>query len=482
MKRNVIASLVWKLLERVGTQGIQFIVQIFLARLLLPEEYGIIAMVTVFITLANVFVESGFNTALIQKKDADEIDFSSVFYLSLVVASGLYIIIYFLSPTIAIFYDQPLLTSVLRVLSLTLFIGVFNSIQNAYISRHMMFKKLFASSSIAMIISGMVGIGFAYLGFGVWALVAQQLTNQLVILFVLWFSVKWRPRLIFSFTRIRSLFSYGSKLLLSSLIDTLYNNLRTLFIGRMYTASTLGFYNRGQQFPQMIVSSINGSIQSVMLPALSAYQDDKAKVKNMMRRAIVTSSYLIFPMMVGMAAVAEPLIEVLLTAKWLEAAPFLRILCFSYALWPIHTANLQAINALGRSDIFLKLEVVKKIVGLIILAISLPFGVYAIAVGQVVSGVISTFINAYPNRQLLNYSYIEQWQDILPSLLISLTMGGIVNLFNFLNMTAWKILLIQIIVGLLIYVGLSIIFKLESFQYLLAMIKQLKANKKGRKT
>ena len=471
-KYRVLSSLIWKLLERTGTQGIQFIVQIVLARLLLPEQYGIIAIVTVFISIARVFVQSGFNTALIQKKDADEVDFSSVFYLSLVVAAILYAIIYFSAPYIASFYMQPQLVQVLRVLSITLFIGAFNSIQNAFVARNMLFKRLFISSLGAVIASGIVGIAIAYRGGGVWALVAQQLTNQLTISFILWFAVKWRPHLIFSFKRIKSLFAFGSKLLASSLIETLYQDLRTLIIGRMYIPAMLGFYNRGQQFPKVIVSNINGSIQSVMLPTLSAHQDDTKRVKELMRRAIKTSSFMIFPMMIGMTVVAEPLVKIVLTDKWLPAVPFLQIFCISYALMPIHTANLQAINAMGRSDIFLRLEVIKKIIGLIILGISLQFGVYAIALGQVFSGIISTFINAYPNKELLNYSYKEQWLDIMPSLLISIAMGAFVYSFNFIGISAWKILVIQVVTGIIIYIGLAKVFKLESFSYLIATIKQ----------
>lgn len=479
IKENIISSLLWKLMERSGTQGIQFIVQIILARLLLPEEYGIIAIVMVFIQLANVFVQSGFNTALIQKKDADEVDFSSVFYLSLVVALLLYIIIYFASPVIASFYSQPLLIPVLRVVSFTLFIGAFNSIQNAFVAKHMLFKKLFLSSLGAVIISGVVGIVSAYSGLGVWALVAQQLTNQFMIAIILWFTVKWRPHLLFSFNRVKTLFSYGSKLLASALIDTLYRDLRTLIIGRIYAPSTLGFYNRGQQFPHIIVSNIDGSIQSVMLPALSAHQDNRKRVKDMMRRAIVSSSFLIFPMMIGMAVVAEPLVKIVLTEKWLPAVPFLQIFCISLSFWPIHTANLQAINAMGRSDIFLKLEVVKKIIGLIILVFSLPFGVYAIAIGQVVSSVISTFVNAYPNKKLLEYSYKEQWIDIMPSLMISLFMGAIVYSLKFLSMSDLHMLIVQIGAGAVVYIGLAKLFKIESFDYLVHTIKQLIKVRKG---
>ena len=472
-RESVLSSLFWKLLERGGTQGIQFIVQIVLARLLAPEQFGTIAIVMVFINIAQVFVQSGFNTALIQKKDADDVDFSSVFYLSLALAGILYLIIFLSAPIIARFYKDDILVPVIRVLSLTLFFGTLNSIQNAYIARNLMFKKLFKSSLGAIIISGSFGLFAAYQGLGVWALVVQQLTNQMTISIIMWFTVKWRPKFIFSIARVKDLFSYGWKLLASSLLNTLYLEIRTLFIGRMYTSSTLGYYNRGQQFPKVIVSNIDGSIQSVMLPTLSAHQDDKKKVKDMMRRAIMTSSFLIFPMMIGMAVVAEPLVKIVLTDKWLPAVPFLQIFCISYALIPIHTANLQAINAMGRSDIFLRLEVVKKLLGLVILGISLPFGVYAIAIGQVISAIISTFINVYPNKHLLNYSYREQWADIMPSLVLAVIMGITVYMFNLINIAAWKVLGLQLVVGVGSYIGLAKIFRVESLSYLNATLTNL---------
>ncbi|NFA42792.1 lipopolysaccharide biosynthesis protein [Clostridium botulinum] len=480
IKLKVLSSLVWKFMERSGTQGIQFIVQIVLARILLPNDYGIISLIAIFITIANVFVQSGFNTALIQKKDANETDFSSVFYLSLFVAVLLYLTLFSTAPFIADFYDIPQLVAVLRVLSITLFFGAFNSIQNAVISKKMQFKKLFFSSLGAMILSGMIGIVLAYAGFGVWALVAQQLTNQFSIVVILWFTVKWRPKLIFSFQRIKELFSYGWKLLVSSLIDTLDKNLRSLIVGKIYSPSMLGFYNRGDQFPQLIVSNINGSIQSVMLPALSLEQNNKQRVKEMVRRSIIISSFLVLPTMIGLAVIGEPLVKILLTDKWLPCVPFLQVFCLSYALWPIHTANLQAINALGRSDIFLKLEIIKKIMGLAILGISMFFGVYAIAIGTLVSGIICTFINAHPNLKLLNYSYMEQIKDITPSLILSLIMGCASYSIKWFDMSAWLTLILQIFIGAIVYIGLAKIFKLECFIYLLNTVKDMLGNRNGK--
>jgi teichuronic acid exporter len=259
----------------------------------------------------------------------------------------------------------------------------------------------------------------------------------------------------------------------SALIDTLYRDLRNLIIGKMYNPAMLGFYNRGQQFPSLIVSNVNGSIQSVMLPVLASQQDNRPRVKEMMRRAIVTSSFIIFPMMVGLAVTAEPLVKLLLTEKWLPAVPILQIFCASYALWPIHTANLQAINALGRSDIFLKLEIIKKLIGLSILAVTVFYGVYAIALGMVLSGIIASFINAYPNKDLLQYSYKEQWSDIYPSLLLSSVMGVVVYSFNWLGLSVLVTLIIQVCVGVILYVAMAWVFKLECFEYLLITMKGL---------
>lgn len=470
-KRVVIKNLIWKIMERVGVQGVQFIVQIVLARLLLPEDYGLLSLVTIFIALANVFVQSGFSTALIQKKNVDEYDFSSILFMSLFVANILYVIIYFISPVIADFYKESQLILILRILAITLFFGAINSVQNAIIAKKMDFKKLFLSSLIAVIISGMSGIFLAYQGYGVWALVFQQLINQLLITITLWFTLKWRPKLIFSLSRVKYLFSYSWKLLVSSLLETLYMNLRNLLIGKIYTPTSLGIYTRGQQFPQLIVENINGSIQSVMLPTLSSEQDNKERVKSIMRRAIVTSSFLVCPMMIGLAAVSESLIKILLTEKWMDCVIFVQIFCFVYMLMPIHTANLQAINALGRSDIFLKLEILKKVVGIIILIITIPLGVHAMAIGVLIGSIISSFINSYPNLKLLNYSYKEQIIDIMPSFILSMCMGIIVYMVNYINMMPILTLIIQIIIGVFVYITMAIIFKLECFYYLCNTLK-----------
>lgn len=478
LKKTVISSLVWKFLERLGTQGIQFVVSIILARLLLPSDYGIITMIMVFTAIANSFIQSGFSTSLIQKKNSDELDFSSVFYTSFVIAIVCYIILFLASPLIADFYQMPQIKVILRVLALTLFFGAFNSVQNAKLSKDMKFKTLFFSSLGAIIVSGTTGITMAYLGFGAWALVGQQLANIIASTIILWFTSGWRPKIIFSLTRVKGLFSYGWKIMCSSLIDTFYQNLYNLVIGKFYNSATLGNYNKGEQFPKLIAVNIDGAIGSVMLPAYAREQERKDKVKKMVRRAIVTSSLILFPLMLGLAAIAEPLVKILLTDKWLGCVPFMQILCVIYALYPINTANLQAIKALGKSDYFLKLEIIKKILGITVLIITVPHGVYTMAIGQVIVTIISTMINAFPNRKLLNYNYFEQVKDILPNLLIAILMFIVVYPIKYLIDNTILLLTIQIIVGAIIYIALMNIFKVEAFNYLFDIIeKRFKKNK-----
>lgn len=476
LKRQVLSSLLWKVLENGGTQGIQFVIQIVLARLLLPEDYGIIVIVMFFISIANIFVQSGLNTAIIQKKDIDDEYLSSAFFLSLFFALIVYFVFYISAPYISLFYRMPELIKILRVLSLTLFFGAFNSIQNAIISKNLWFKKMFISSLSGVIISGSSGIILAYLNFGVWALVIQQITNQIIITIVLYSTLKWKPSLSFSIKKARVLLSYGWKLLLSGLIATIDRNIISLIVGKIYSADMLGYYNRGTQFPSFIVNNINGAIQAVMLPALSNQQDYTHRVKSMVRRSIKTSSYVIFPLLVGLAVIAEPLILVLLTDKWASSIPFLRILSISFALYPIHTANLQAINALGRSDIFLKLEIIKSLVGTSLIIMSMPFGIYAMAFTTVIRGIISAFINSFPNKRMLDYHYKEQFMDIIPALSLSILMGLLIYPMNYMEVENITKILIQVPIGIIVYVTLSAFFKIESFKYLIQTIKEYKRN------
>lgn len=470
IKSKTISGLFWRFAERCGAQLVSFIVSIVLARLLMPSDYGIIAMVTVFITISQVFVDSGMGNALIQKKNADDIDFSTVFYFNIFLCAIIYLILFFVSPLIAVFYKNPQLTPVLRVLSITVLISSLKNVQQAYVSKHMLFKRFFFATLGGTIAAAVIGIAMAYMGFGVWALIAQQLINAAIDTVILWLTVKWRPVRAFSFERLKGLFSYGWKLLVSSLIDTVYKNVRQLIIGKMYSSADLAYYNKGKQFPNFIVENVNSSIDSVLLPAMSEEQDDISHVKNMTRRSIKTSSYIIWPVMIGLAAVAEPLIRLVLTEKWLPCVPFLRVFCIMFAFQPIQTANLNAIKAIGRSDLFLKLEIIKKAIGVLIIILVVQYGVFAIAASLLLYSLVAQIINSWPNRKLLNYSYLEQIKDILPFVLLSCVMAAAVYPISFIGLNDVLTLALQIIVGATVYIGGSALFKMDSFRYILNIL------------
>lgn len=466
-------ALLWKLLERFGVQGAQFILQIVLARLLSPEHYGVLAIMIIFTTLANVFIQTGFNTALIQNKDVTDEDYSSVLWVTLGIAGVLYAIIFLCAPLIAAFYDMPALIWPLRVLAIMLFPGAINSIQLAKVSRDMDFKKVFISNIGAIIVSGVAGIVIALLGGGLWALVAQSMLNVLIAAIVMQITTRLKFRFVINFKRIKILFAYGWKLLVSGLIDTLYSDLQGLVIGKKYNSATLGYFNRGKQFPQFLMNSINGAVQSVMLPAMSEKQDDKENLKILMRNSITLSSYIIFPLMAGLAAVAEPLVLLLLTEKWLPAVPYLQIYCFSFAFHPVHSCNLQAINAIGRSDLFLKLEIIKKSYGLIALIIALAFFESPIAIAStgLVTAFLSCFVNALPNKKLINYSYFEQLHDMLPSFLLSAFMFICVLAIKLLNLNPILTLCIQVVAGVVIYIAGSALLKIKPYLLTTNLIK-----------
>lgn len=467
----VIVNILWRFAERCGAQGVGFIVSMILARLLAPELYGTIALVLVFTNILSVFVDSGLGNALIQKSDADELDFSTVFYANVLFCLTLYLLLYLAAPLLAHFYSQPELEAVIRVLGLTLIISGLKNVQQAYVSRNMLFKRFFFATLGGTVIAALVGIGMAYYGFGVWALVAQNLINCTLDTCILWISVPWRPKWMFSLERLKGLFRYGSKFLLSGLLDTLYNNLRQLVIGKLYTSEDLAFYNKGDQLPHLFIVNINSSIDSVLLPTMSQVQDDRQRVKEMTRKSITTSIYIMAPMMMGLSAVAPNLIQLLLTEKWMPCIPYLRIFCVSYIFYPIHTANLNAIKAMGRSDIFLKLEIIKKIMGLSVLLVSMWYGPLVMAYSTLISSFLSQIINSYPNKKLLEYRYLEQLKDIAPCVLLAVGMGVIASLLGLLNLPIIPLLSLQVITGAAFYLAGSEVLKLDAFSYLWTIAK-----------
>lgn len=473
MSKNslVISNFIWRFAERCGAQLVSFVVSIVLARLLTPDDYGTVALMMVFINILSVFIDSGFSTALIQKKDADDLDFSTIFFFNLVSCTLMFLLLFAAAPWIARFYERPELTSMTRVLGITFLISGVKSVQTAYVSRNMMFKRFFFATLGGTIGAAFVGIAMAMMGFGAWAIIAQSLFNNAVDTIILWATVKWRPRKQFSLARLKQLFSFGWKLLVSGLMDTVYNNLRSLIIGKVYSSEDLAFYNKGKQFPNLVVTNVNTSIDSVLLPAMSAAQDDTEALKNMTRRSMQTSTYVMAPLMMGLAACSTPIIRLMLTEKWLPCVPYMVIFCITYMFRPVHTANLNAIKALGRSDLFLKLEIAKKIVGLAAIAITVPISVMAMGCSLLVTSVLNQIINSWPNKKLLNYSYPEQLKDILPGILLAVFMCLCVYPVQWLGLPDIVTLLIQVPLGAVIFVAGSVVLKLEAFTYLWGKVK-----------
>ncbi|WP_302029662.1 lipopolysaccharide biosynthesis protein [Bacteroides caecimuris] len=475
----IIKSLLWKYFERLGAQIISFVVSVLLARLLTPDHYGAIALIMIFINVCNVIIDGGLNTALIQKKQADDLDFSTILYSSLLISALLYCILFFAAPYIAEFYAVPILSKVIRIIGINLIFYALNSVQRAYVSKHMMFNVLFYSSFIAVLLSGLIGILLAYNGAGIWALVAQNMSCVIITSIVMWFTIKWRPSLMFSIDRFWGLFRYGWKILMANFITVMFVEVRKLCIGKIYSTSNLAYYEKGEQFPSLVMNNIFTSIQTILLPTFSEYQEDKAKIKSMMRRATKMSCFVIYPLMVGMIVTAGPLVHMLLGDKWSGAVPFIQIMCVANFFRPITISNWEAIKALGYSDITLKLEVLKKIIDIIILLITIKIGVTAVAWGVVLFNFICIFINLFPNIKLLNYKIKEQILDAIPTFLISILMGVVIYFLRGLDISNIWLFIIQVIMGIMTYIGFCRLFKEESMMFLLDLLKQSIQKKKS---
>ena len=469
---STLTNLSWKFAERISSQMVSFVVSIVLARILAPSDYGAIAMVMIFVTLANVIVEGGFSSALIQKKDADKLDFSTVFYVSVFFSIILYAVLYIVAPYISRFYGEgyEILTPVLRVIGLQVIIYGANSVQQAYVSKKMMFKKFFWSTLVGTIASAVVGLVMAYSGYGIWALVGQQLTSVITNTVVLYLVTRKLPGLMFSFQRLRGLFGYGAKILGSSLLIAVFNNVRSLVIGKLYSAKDLAFFDKGGQFPSLLMNNINSSLGAVLFPKMSQEQDDRLRIKQITRNSIRFSSFVVMPLMMGLAACAEPFIKLLLTDKWIGCVPYLQLFCLTYMFYPLHTANMQAIKALGKSGIFLKLEIIKKTLELLSLFLVMRISVMAIAINMTILATLFIFVNSYPNKKLLDYSFREQISDIMPSLSMSLTMAVIVYCIGLLPFSVALTLTLQIGTGVFVYIILAQITHNKEIEYLCNLV------------
>ena len=466
LRGKALSNMLWKLAERIGAQLVSFIVQLILARILVPEAFGTIAIVNVLITIGNVFITNGLGTSLIQKKEADELDFSTVFFFNLLLSIVLYVMLFAFTPLIAVWYKNTELVWVIRVLGLQIILSAIKTVQQAYVARGLNFRRFFLATLIGTLLSGVVGIWMAYNGFGVWSLVAQHLTNSTIDVIMLFITIKWHPKWTFSLKRLKPLFSYGWKLLVSALIDAVYNDIRTLIIGLKYSKDDLAYYNRGKQFPDLICDNTMASVESVLFPVMSKVQEDYLEVKRIVRRFIKTCSYVMTPMLFGLAVVAKPLVSILLTEKWLFCVPYIQIYCIVSALRPMQTANIQMIKAMGRSDITMITELIKKAIGVVIILIFMQFGVLWIALSNILYSLIVLAINAKPSKSLIHYGYLEQIKDMLPALSASSGMSLIVYSITFCGFGNTVTLLLQVVVGVASYFLISLLFHMESFYYI----------------
>lgn len=471
LKEKAVSGIFWSSIERISFQSVQFIIGIIMARLLSPSDFGIIGMLTVFLAISQTFIDSGFSNALIQKKKRTEEDLSTVFYFNVLISVVLYMLIYFSAPLFSVFYNMTELILVLRVISFNLIFIALCAVHRTILTIRIDFKTQSKASLTAVLISGIIGILAAYRGFGVWSLVIQSVLNAFLNMFFLYYLVKWKPLKVFSIDSFKSLFSFGSKLFASNLIHTIYTNLYTLVIGSYFSTSKLGFYSRADQLAQFPSSNLSGILQRVTFPILCSIQDDNDQLRAVYRKYLRLTAYIMFPLMMGLAALSTPLIRLLLTDKWLEASLLLKMLCFSLMWDPVSIVNLNLLYVKGRSDLVLRLEVFKKTIAIAILFASIPFGLLGMCFGRVVYAFIAVFINSHYTEKLIKISYYDQMKDLLPSLMLSLVMGFLVYGITILLSNLWLQMIIGTVVGFIFYIMLSKFLRFSSFQEIFHLIR-----------
>lgn len=480
LKKRTISSLVWKLMERAGNQVVLLLVQIVMARVLLPDDFGYLAIILVFINIANVFVQSGLGAALVQNPTMSDEDCSTVFWISFGISAVLVVVLFFCAPYISAFYLSDSLCWPLRVLSITLVISSFNSVQVARVQRSLRFRKIFIATAWSVCTSGVMGVLSAIAGAGLWALVLQQLVYQIVNCVSLFFQERWSPSFSFDGKRGRELFGFGWKILACNILNQGYLGVYDLVIGAQFTAGQLGLVSQGKKYPSALGGMLDGAIQPVMMSAVSRVQSDVGQVKRLTRRAMKTSTFVVAPCMVLFAVAAQPIVMILLGERWLECVPFLQMYCFVYALLPIHSSNLSALSGMGRSDINLKLEIIKKCIG----GAALIFGafvirdVYVLVAMAMLTGVIATVVNAWPNKRVIGYSYFEQVRDICPAFLLSVAAGALAWAVGFVGLPDVATILLQALVMAAAYLGLAKLFRVEELSYLLSTAKEMLASRK----
>lgn len=465
LKERALHGALWKFAEKIGMNLMQVVIQIVLARLLLPEDYGIIGLLTIFISISDVFILQGFTTALIQKKDADEVDFSSVFFANILMSLCIYAFFFAIAPAVAAFYNLSQLCSVMRVMSLNILIGALCAVHNAIISKKLEFKVSFIRNMANTATQGIVGIAMALLGFGVWSLVGSKIAGTFIGMLILCCTVDWKPKLVFSAERIKSLFNFSSKILGTNLLNTIFNNIHSIIIGKFFLPVDVGYYQRGQQIPQVAMTAIDGSLNEVLYPTLSILQNDLQKLKNALRRSMKTSIYVIMPMMLTLIVVAEPMTRLLLTDKWLPSVPFMQLTCAITLFWPF-AARTHALNSLGKSYITFKVSVISKIITILMIIICIPMGIYAIMWGTLLASVIAFFITSYFVNKYIKYNLKELMSDIEDSVVISIGMAFIEFLIGIIDINYIGRLALQLIIGVIFYFGISEFLQIEAYIYI----------------
>lgn len=463
LKNKAVKGVSWSFIDNIASSGVSFLVGLVLARLLSPQEFGILGMIAIFIAISNSIIDSGFSNALIRKTDAKDIDYNTVFYFNLLLGLIFYIILFFSAPAISLFFNESQLIPITRVMGSTLLINAFAIIQRTLLVKKVDFKTQTKVSVIASVSSGIIGIVMAASGFGVWSLVGQQISRQLLNTVFLWIYSKWRPALEFSKQSFKELFGFGSKLLISGLINTIYQNIYYVVIGRFYSASQLGQYTRAEQFNSVFSSNLTSVVQRVSFPVLSSIQDDPVRLKEAYRKVIKSTMLVAFACMMGLAAIAKPLILILIGAKWLQSVYYLQIICLAGMLYPLHAINLNILEVKGRSDLFLKLEILKKIIGFCPIVLGVLYGIEFMLWGSVCVSFIAYFLNAHYSADLINYSTKSQIKDILPAFTISFIIALCMWCLTLFNMPSWVTLTMQCLLGIVLAIIVYEKSKLEEY-------------------
>ena len=480
---GTIQNMIWKFAERFSAQMVSLVVSIILARLLAPSDYGTVTLVMIFITFANVFVSDGLGSALIRKQGADALDFSSVLYFNIALSIFLYVALYFAAPWITIFFGEGYedLTLAIRILGIRLIFSAINSVQQAYVAKKMIFRKFFVSTLTGTIISAGIGIWMAYNGFGVWALIAQYLSGTIINTVVLSLALRKKALLQFSFERLKQLAGFGFGVLGVNLLITSYQELRAVLIGKFYTSEDLAFYKKGAQFPDLLTTNINTSIGAVLFPRFSQIQDDPIKIKAVAKKSIRFSFFVVAPFLFGLAAVGENFVSVFLTDKWAGCVPFLWLFCFNSLFFTIHSTNMQLLKVCGQTKTFVRLEFFKKVIELVVLLTVFRFGVIWIAVAMASTSTLFTYINCIPTKKNIGYSFAEQMKDILSPLCMCVIMAAVVFLIGMLDVNKTVLLVIQVVMGGIVYIGLSLATKNKEFFEIIHLIKSRLPLKSGKK-